>query len=66
MGVIAILSAKGKIAGTSGDTSGYPMVLVCALCHSVVLVCANLVSHVCAPRYIVMLQSSVFDCLTSY
>jgi hypothetical protein len=59
-------SAKGKIAGTSGDTSGYPLLLVCALNDSLVLVCAHLVSHVCVLRYSVMLQSSVFDCLTSY
>jgi hypothetical protein len=64
MGVIAI--AKGKIAVTSGDTSGYPMVCVCALRHSVVVGCAHLVLHVCAARYSVMLQSSAFDCMTSY
>jgi hypothetical protein len=61
----AIYSAKGKIVGTSGHTSGYPLVLVCALRHSLVLVCAHLVSHVCAPRYSVMLQLSVFGSLTS-
>jgi hypothetical protein len=39
-------------------------VCVCTLSYSVVLVCVRLTLHVCAPRYSVMLQFSVIDCLT--
>jgi hypothetical protein len=44
--------------------TGVRVVCVCVLSYSVVVVCVHLKSHVCAPRYSVMLQSSVVYCLT--
>jgi hypothetical protein len=65
MGVI-VLARKERSWEQLVIHQAIPMVSLCALRRIPVLLCAHLVSHVCAPRYSVMLQSSLFDCLTSY